>query len=453
VTDGPPSESGEDSMTAKSSHRELARRLVGAGSIKVGNTVLTFAVSVLLARSLGPEGFGKYSFALSVVALLGTLAHAGLPVLLLREVARYHFQHQWNLLKGVIRSANYATLVISLMVVLIAFAIVSQWPSDAYEPPSGDFLTFGIALTLVPLMAFGALRGATLRALHELVRGQAPEFVLRPLFLATFLLFATSIDSLTVPNAVGLHAAAALITFLISSWIVRAVMPHEASAASPSYELRRWATSAFPFAVLYAVQVLNAQIGITALGFLATDEEVGRFRVALQCSQLASFALAAMNMALAADIPRLHAAGDKQRLQAILSRSSKLVLLTTVPVTALMIAFGRELLEGIFGESFVPAHSALVVLCVGHTVAAAIGSVNLLLNMTGHERDTAMAFGMAATLNVALCIGAIPVFGVLGAAVASSTAQVLWTVLLHHKADQRLGIRAFAFGRRGSGAP
>jgi PST family polysaccharide transporter len=49
---------------------------------------LGFVVSVAIARNLGPDGFGLYSYALATVALFAFLAQAGLDALLIRELVR-----------------------------------------------------------------------------------------------------------------------------------------------------------------------------------------------------------------------------------------------------------------------------------------------------------------------------------------------------------------------------
>jgi PST family polysaccharide transporter len=48
--------------------------------------LLGFSLSLLIARQLGPDGFGIYSFALSLVALFAFLGQAGLEAILVRQL-------------------------------------------------------------------------------------------------------------------------------------------------------------------------------------------------------------------------------------------------------------------------------------------------------------------------------------------------------------------------------
>ena len=63
----------------------------------------------------------------------------------------------------------------------------------------------------------------------------------------------------------------------------------------------------------------------------------------------------------------------------------------------------------------------------------------MLLNMTGHERDTALVVGMSAVANIALNLLLIPRLGLEGAAIATALGTLAWNVLLSYFVYKRLG--------------
>ena len=81
-------------------------------------------------------------------------------------------------------------------------------------------------------------------------------------------------------------------------------------------------------------------------------------------------------------------------------------------------------------------------------VRAAIGPVERLLNMLGHQHICALAYALAFVANLVLCILLVPKFGGHGAAAATSIALVFETVLLFWIVRQRLGLHVLAFGKR-----
>jgi len=77
-------------------------------------------------------------------------------------------------------------------------------------------------------------------------------------------------------------------------------------------------------------------------------------------------------------------------------------------------------------------------------INAACGSVGFLLNMTGHETETAKVIGTAAVFNVVMNLLLAPRFGLQGAAVATAVTFLLWNALLWRFAARCLGIRLFS---------
>src|SRR5687768_16624966 len=68
----------------------LLRASVGTATLRALSIALTFVVGVLLARVLGPGGYGLYVLVMAITALLTAPTELGLPALVLREVAAAH---------------------------------------------------------------------------------------------------------------------------------------------------------------------------------------------------------------------------------------------------------------------------------------------------------------------------------------------------------------------------
>jgi O-antigen/teichoic acid export membrane protein len=116
----------------------------------------------------------------------------------------------------------------------------------------------------------------------------------------------------------------------------------------------------------------------------------------------------------------------------------------TVPTAAGVIVLGRFLL-GLFGDEFVAAYPALVILAAGQIVNALCGTVGSLMIMTRLHREAATVFGGAAALNIALNAVLIPRFGLNGAAIATSTTVVLWNVVMVVLVVRKLGVNPTPF--------
>jgi O-antigen/teichoic acid export membrane protein len=104
------------------------------------------------------------------------------------------------------------------------------------------------------------------------------------------------------------------------------------------------------------------------------------------------------------------------------------------------VLFSNQVL-GLFGEEFLAAKGAMVVLILGQLVNVGAGSVGYLMQMTGHQNQCAMVFGSCAGMNVVLNIILIPTLGVLGAAIATAFTRSLWNIWLHQLVVKYIGVQ------------
>lgn len=429
--------------------RRLLRGVAGSGGIKAIFGLLTFATSVYLARVLGLEQYGIYVYAISIITLLSFPAQLGLPVLVVRQVARYDTLNEWKLLCGLLRRANQAVFVFSGIAAVILLLISDLLSSKAGESNGAQSHVLMIGAVLIPLTALGNLRGATLRGFGHVVSGQLPELFVRPLLFLAFVIYASTSMEFDARYAVGLQVASASVAFLAGVFLLNRVLPDIVRLASPTYDTKVWARSVLPLAILGGIQVIHHEIDVIVLGIFCSNQDVGLFFAALQGSYLVAFSLGMVNVAIAPAIARLHASGGYLALQNIVTWGARLVLAVAVPVCVLLILLGQELLELVYGVEFRDAYLALIILCVGQMVNAAIGSVALILNMTGYEKDAALGAGAGVLLNVILSFTLVPTQGIIGAALANAISMMAWNTILGIQVYRRLGISplAFRFGR------
>jgi O-antigen/teichoic acid export membrane protein len=251
---------------------ELAKGAIGSFGLKLINALLNLALSVVLARTLAPEGYGIYAFAFSAMTLLAVPVQLGLPTLLIREVARYHLESRWDLLRGILKRANQTVFILSLVVGStaggIAWLFADRWDFT-------QLATFGWSLLLLPLIALNRLREAALQGLRRVVMGQIPEKVLQPVILLILVGSTSLADSLAPPLAMALYCTAAMLSFLVGTVMLLRALPTEVRAVQPRYDGSTWMSSVLPLSLLAGLQVINGQTDIFMLGLLTTKVDVG----------------------------------------------------------------------------------------------------------------------------------------------------------------------------------
>lgn len=423
----------------------LARHLVvgaaGTAGLHLSATVLAVVTSIVLARILGPAGYGAYAFAFAVVNLLGVPAVVGFDQLTIREVSAFVTSGEHGAAAGLLRRADQLALAASLLLAGLTGALVLLF-GGGWDPLLREALLAG--LPAVPLLALVRVRQGALQGLRRVVRGQLPETVVLPvLFLALvgiqFVLPGRSLDATT---AVVLHVAAALGALAVAWLMLRRHLPEEVAAAEPRYRTRAWLASAVPLFLVAGLYVINSRADTVMLAGFKGPEPVGVYNVASRGAGFVAFFQMAAQRALAPTISRLHERSERERLQRVITAAVRVVAALSLPVALLFVLAGGPILAWIYGAEFTAGAPALAILAVAYLLAVATGPVSYLLMMTGHERDAARAVGVGAALNVALNALLIPPWGVAGAAVGTGVSMVVFNVLLAWQVRRRLDLRA-----------
>lgn len=424
-------------------HGFLLKAATGTFGFKVANAFLIYASSVLLARVLGFQEFGNYTYVTAWVNLLVIPAVLGLEGLMTREVSVYQTQSKWSLAQGLIQWSNRVVLINSIGLAILASFVI--WGVTSSSNPQ-QLSVFIMAMISLPFIALSRLRQSTMQALRYIVRGQIPEMLIRPILLILGLggisLFFNK--NITAFGAIILYIVASGISYLVGEFLLQTHIPPTIKQAIPEYQPKYWIQSALPMLFIGSMYLINNQTDTVMLGILKDSASVGLYTVANRGAGLISFLLIAVNTALAPTFASLYAEGDRKKLQKIVSNGCRIVFFAALMIATLLIVFGQWFLL-LFGEEFVQGQTALTILSIGQLINASTGSVALLLLMTGHERDTAIGVTISALLNVFLNVILIPEWGANGAATATAISMMVWNVILAVFAYKRLKIHSTIF--------
>ncbi|MCH8112409.1 MAG: oligosaccharide flippase family protein, partial [Proteobacteria bacterium] len=385
-------------------------------------------ISLALARLLGAEGYGAYSFALACVGLLSVPALLGFDGLLVREVARYLAREHWASLTGLLRRARQMTLVASFGLALAGAGLAWAFSGQLERPM---LTAFWIALFALPFLAQTRVIQATMIGLRRITAAQVPETAFQPaLFLAliaaTALLLAGRLDAQV---AVGLYGVSALAAFFLATGLWRRARKAVMQPAAPEYATGAWLRSAVPFALTSGLNVLGTSLGVLMLAPMQGAHATGIFGVAMTASNLITLPLAAINTPLAPRVAQAYADNDRAALRRLTTHTARVASLVSLPLFSLFILFGTWVLS-LFGPEFAVGHAALLILASAQMFNVAVGPVGLLLQMTGHERDVLASFAISAAITFVANLLLIPLWGGIAAAIGAAAGVILSNLIL-----------------------
>jgi O-antigen/teichoic acid export membrane protein len=433
-------------MLGDSSEASLTKRLAGTiFIIRVISAGLAYVAQILLARWMGTSDYGIYVYVWTWVLLLGSMMDFGTSASAQKIIPEYRASGDDALLRGFLTGSRWMTFTVSsLIALLLAYLVrtLSPWLDPASVMP----LYLG-CLTL-PAFVVANMQDGIARS-HDWMRlGLMPQFIVRQSLIIGFTAGAFMLGFHLGATVAMLASVAAVWFAMIGQMIVLNRRLGTVVVTGPkAYDFRGWLSVSLPILLVESFYLLLSYTDVLVLQQFRSSEEVGIYFAVIKTLVLVSFIHYAMSATTAHRFTEYHAAGDRERLAAYVAHAIKWTFWPSLAATLVLLALGKPLLW-LFGPQFVTGYSIMFVAAIGLVVRAAIGPVERLLNMLGHQHACAGAYSLAFGMNVALCFALVPRYGGHGAAAATSISLVFETVLLFWIVRQKLGLHVLAFGKR-----
>jgi len=429
-----------------SSEAAVTKRLAGTiFAIRVVSAAMAYLSQILLARWMGGSDYGIYVYVWTWVLLLGSMMDFGISASAQKIIPEYRAHGEHALLRGFLSGSRWMTFLVSAAVSLLLAGVVkllSLWIDASAIWP----LYIG-CLTLPPFVVANTQDG--IARTHDWMRlGLMPQFIIRQSLIIGLTAGAFALGfHLGATLAMAASAAAVWIAMLGQLLVLNRRLGGHIAPGPKAYDFRGWLAISLPILLVEGFYLLLSYTDVLVLQQFRSSQEVGVYFAVVKTLALVSFIHYAMSATTAHRFAEYHAQGDKARLSAYVAHAIKWTFWPSLAATILLLAFGKPLLW-LFGAQFVSGYDIMFVAAIGLVVRSAIGPVERLLNMLGHQHICALAYALAFVMNVVLCVALVPRFGGHGAAAATSISLSFETVLLFSIVRRRLGLHVLAFGRR-----
>jgi O-antigen/teichoic acid export membrane protein len=205
-------------------------------------------------------------------------------------------------------------------------------------------------------------------------------------------------------------------------------MPHRARTADVVAP-KGWVNSAATLAAVDILRQLDATYGILLIGALSGQAEAGYFRVAMSTIIIVATPLSVFNVVLAPTLARLHSEANLHRLQLILSVSAIAMFASALAALFVICVVGQPLIVAIFGQSYAPAWTPLVLLTIAQTISGFFGVGWVSLSMSGGERMLTKSFAISVAVSIIFAVPLIVLWGACGAAGAAIIGTLVQNLL------------------------
>lgn len=407
--------------------------------LRVSGLGLIYLLQVLLARLMGPKGFGDFTVIQAWLNVLLVVSIFGFDTAALRFLPSLFKSKSFQKAQGFLKFSFRFITIMAIVCAVIAFIfLLTTAKKSSVSFAEGFFWS----LFLLPILAFIYQGSAVLRSLQRTNLAMVPVYLMLPVLLGiSSLLHYYKYGRLTADAVFALYILCGiLVSIVLNRWLNRYVH-RRLDQAEPEFERKTWMPVAASFLVATLLNLALKQADVLYVGHLLNHTKAGYYGAAARMASLVALGLSAADFVYMPRIAALFQQEKKRALQEMLRQASRQILLISVPVILLLAIAGKMLL-GWFGDSFRDAYLPLVILLAGQAVNAATGMVGGVLSMTGHHRIFVLFNLVAFLVQLTLSWLLIPSFGMTGAAIATSTALIALNLLGYSYLRRKLDLVA-----------
>lgn len=399
--------------------REIARsNIVTTGSRFISYFVV-FVFNVVLARMLGPEGFGAYSFFLVVATFFSLFTDFGMTNVAVRFLSNFHQKQQYGKLRTLLRLFLGYRLLLTLLAAALLILLHQYIAQYVFAKPDLSSLV----LFAAPLVLFMSLSSSLFQVLSAFKDFVAASFyTLAENLLRLVIVLGLVWLGFGAPGAVwGTTVSYVLLFFFISILLLKR---HGKLLSAKAEDIDRRAISkfAFWFVIFSITTTVYSHVDQLIIASLLPVDELGFYRVAV------SWALAVAGLIPITTFvmyPYLSSAASADSAKRILHQSLRYMAIFVFPAAALLSLMSVPIVSIFYGRAYLPAAQPLSILSF---MVISIAIMNILypyywaLNRPQTVTKISAFYMIVA---VVALFPAIRIYGLMGAALVIVMARIL----------------------------
>lgn len=404
---------------------DIAKVASGAGISFIGSIAgkcLWFVCQVIIARSFGAEVFGLYILGLVVLKFSGLLARLGLHAGAMRFVSIYRNDNP-SKVKGTIISATLISFINGILIggiVYVSAGFIAE--TIFHNPVLTDIIkTFAVCIpfistiTIITTVSRGFQTTKYSVYIKDIIQPSV-NIVLIILFILLEVSFFWIVNAYVISHLIALLAG--------FCFVARQFPGIKERTLKPIYETKKLLNYSAPLLFNGFLIFLIVWTDKIMLGCMKTVADVGIYCAATQIPLLLLLVLRASTSIYAPSVAEMHHQNQMKRLERLFKTTTRWVFLLTLPATIILIFSAREVMT-IFGSEYVKVGApVLIVLGIAQFINCITGGVASTLSMTGKQHIEMSNSLVMVIINIILNYFLIPMYGSLGAAIATGVSIV-----------------------------
>lgn len=442
--------SNPESKTVRHIARGGALNLVGAVVYGASN----FLLVVVITSLMGAQGTGEFMLAIAVFNIIARASELGATTGCVRFISRNRATGRHDEIPRLVQVALIPVFVTGLIMAPIIW-LAAPWIGSLVADPSGEAAVSTYLRYMAPFIPVASTYAVAVQGSRGFASMRIPVLVdkiARPALqlcaIAVILIVGGPHSRVDIAWAAPFFIASIPTMVWIRSQLAQAAKAFQRSElfgrTTPSYKeigTEFWKFS-FPRAFGRLFQIAVLWFDTLFIGALRSAEEAGIYAASTRYLMIGMFAGEALMQVLAPHVSQFIAQRDLKGAQRIVETATVWQVSIIWPTYVTAIFFAPTLLR-IFGEEFVVATNALIVLAIGMLINSVIGQADIVVLMAGRSRLSMINAAATLIVNVVGNLTLTPRIGIMGAAISWAASLVVTAALPAFQMKKATGISAF----------
>lgn len=374
-------------------------------SAQIVSYLLAFLYMIEIARYLGPDGFGIFSYATSLVLIFGIFADLGLSTLVTREVTRDKSLE--NLYIG-----NFIPIKTILSILTYSILVLFVYVMGYSQPTVNVIYIFGLFMVVngFSQLFFGLFQAS------EKMEYQSIALLLNNSLIFVGVIYGVS-HGFGVAGFALIYFAAAAIVLIFSIMVM--VWRYETPKIGKNFKF--WKKSlkmAIPLSFAIVFSTIAFRVDTILLGLLQGDLAIGWYSAGFKLIEFLLFIPIVYTGAIFPLLSNYHVS-SKDLLKLLYEKSFKYLFIISLPIAAAVTIFAKDIILILFQNSYYQSIIALQILIWSIPFLFLVNILGIMFVSINKQNLMLKITFLIMVLNIGLNIIFIPIYSYIGASVIS----------------------------------
>lgn len=395
----------------RSAKQTLLKNMFWLAFGQVGSKFIKAAITIYAARVLGASGYGTLSYILSLAGFFTIFADIGVSSILTRETAKNPEEEDRYF--STVAVIKLVLLIFTAALIVFIAPYFSKIPEAKMMVPFVALLIFFDGLRDLSVAFF---RGKEKMELDAIVTVSTNFFI--TLFGFISLYFWVSYKSLFIA-----YIVASFCGFLIAAYFLRGKWLKIKRNFSKQLVIPI-TKSAWPMAVGGMIGSFLFNVDVVMLGWWRPDYEIGFYSAAQRIVGLIYNIPGLLAAAIFPMFSRYIRIGDNDKISSLSSRTITILLMAAIPIIIGGILLRDQVVKLVYGPGYAASANVFSIMIISIIVIFPFSILNDLVFAYDKQKKMLKYSFIAALTNIALNFLLIPYYGIIGATIATTLANV-----------------------------